>query len=121
MPHSSNMTDMTKRALLLLMFALPVAISGCGNSVPPQQAVDDTSQLCPAIVGTGLARQCTVSSSDQTIHITIDSFDDNAARNACADVVNRVAKQTAHLSAQWMLQVYSPYRSDKALATCPLH
>lgn len=121
MPHNSNMTDMTKKALLLFMFTLPVAFGGCGNSVPPQQTVEATSQVCPAIVGTGLAKQCTVSSSDHTIHITIDSFDDNAARNACADVVNRVAKQTANMSAQWILQVYSPYRSDKALATCPLH
>lgn len=119
MLHNSNMTDMAKSTLLLFMFVLPVVISGCGNSVPPQHKAD-TSLLCPAIVETGLTKQCTVNSSEQTIHITIDSFDDNAARNACADVVNRVEKQTAHLSAQWILKVYSPYRSDKALATCPL-
>jgi len=121
MPHNSNLTDMTRKPLLLFMLALPVAMSGCGNSVPSQQKADDTTLLCPAIVGTGLTKQCTVNSSEQTVHITIDSFDDNAARNACADVVNRVEKQTAHLSAQWILKVYSPYRSDKALATCPLH
>jgi uncharacterized lipoprotein NlpE involved in copper resistance len=125
MPESSRMT---KKTLALLMLILPLTIIGCGNSdsqqgavTPKNAAADDTSRLCSAIEATGLAKQCAISSSDSTVHVMIDSNDDEVARNICADVTNRMAQQTAHLSARWMLQVYSPYRSDKPLAACPLH
>ena len=119
---------MTKKTLTLLMLILPLTISGCGNSdsqqgaVPPKSAAaDDTSRLCPSIEATGLAKQCAVSSRDSTVRVMIANNDDEVARNICADVVNRVAQQTVHLSGRWMLQVYSPYRNDKALASCSLH
>lgn len=113
---------MTKTALLMAIFTLPLMIGGCGKSVQPKAAAaDDTSRLCSSIVSTGLTKQCAAYTSDSTVHITIDSFDDEAGRNACADVANRMAKLTADFSGKWMLQVYSPYRSDKPLATCPLY
>ncbi len=113
---------MTKTALLLVIFTLPLVISGCGKSAQPNNAAaDDTSRLCSSVVGTGLTKQCTAYTRDSTVHITIDSFDDDAARIACADIANRMAQLTAHFSGKWMLQVYSPYRSDKPLATCPLY
>jgi hypothetical protein len=119
---------MTKAALLLVIFTLPLTITGCGNSgsqqdsAPSRQmAADDTSKLCSSIQGTGLTKQCTVNSRDSTIHVMIDNNDDEVARNICADVANRTAQQMAHLSGQWVLQVYSLYRSDKPLATCALH
>ena len=122
------MVKMTKTALLLAIFTLSLTIIGCGNSdsqqgpVPPKQAAaDDTSRLCSSIEDTGLIKQCTVNSRDHTVHVTIDSFDDDAARNACADITNKMGQQTAHFSGRWMLQVFSPYRSDKPMATCPLH
>jgi len=122
------MDKMTKTALLLVIFTLPLMISGCGNSDSQQGSVplksaaaDDTSQLCSSIEGTGLAKQCAVNNRDNTVHVTIDSFDDEAARNVCADVANKMAQLTARFSDRWMLQVFSPYRSDKPMATCPLH
>jgi hypothetical protein len=122
MPKIKNKDKMTKITLLLVIFTLPLVIGGCGKSVQPNNAAaDDTSGLCSSIVVTGLTRQCTAYTSDSTVHITIDSFDDDAARNACADIANRMAQLTANFSGKWMLQVYSRYRSDKPLATCPLY
>lgn len=119
------MADLTGKALLLSMFVLCLAIAGCGRSqqgAPRSvQTADDTSGLCPAIQRTGLVAECAVNGSDSTIHVMIVNDDDEAARNVCAEVVNRIAQQTSHLTAQWMLQVYSPYRNDKPLAACPLH
>jgi uncharacterized lipoprotein NlpE involved in copper resistance len=124
MPEHSRIT---KKTLVLLMLALPLTIIGCGNSdsqqgaVPPKSAAaDDTSRLCSSIVATGLTKQCAAYTGDSTVHITIDSLDDEAARNVCADVANRTAQLTANFSGKWMLQVFSPYRSDKPLATCTL-
>jgi len=122
------MDKMTKTALLLAIFTLPLTIGGCGNSDSQQGAVplksaaaDDTSRLCSSIEATGLAKQCTVSSRDSTVHVTIDSFDDEAARNVCADVAKKMGQLTVRFSGQWILQVFSPYRTDKPLATCPLY
>jgi hypothetical protein len=113
---------MKRTALLLAIFTLLLMIAGCGKSGSLNgAAADDTSRLCSSITGAGLAKQCAAYTSDGTIHITIDSFDDDAARNVCADVANRMASLTAHFSGKWMLQVFSPYRSDKPLATCPLY
>ena len=114
--------------MALAMLALSLLAGGCGRSgsqqgslATKQTVADDTSGLCPAIESTGLVKLCTVDSRDSTVHVIIDNDDDQVARNACADVVNRVAQRTADFSAQWMLQVYSPYRDDKPLAACPLH
>ncbi|MGA7596042.1 MAG: hypothetical protein WCA64_12690 [Gallionella sp.] len=119
------MADLASRALLLSLLVLSLAIAGCGRphqgSARPGQTAGDTSGLCPAIQRTGLAAQCEVSRSDSTVHVMIDNDDDEVARNVCAGVAGRIAQQTALLPAQWMLQVYSPYRNDKPLATCPLH
>ncbi|MGB9093065.1 MAG: hypothetical protein WCB93_03025 [Gallionella sp.] len=116
---------MTRKILLLPMLALSLAIAGCGRSqqdtARPGQAAGDTSGLCSAIQRTGLAAQCEVSGSDSTVRVMIDNNDDEAARNICAGIAGRIAQQTTRLSTQWMLQVYSPYRSDKPLARCPLH
>lgn len=128
MRENPKMDKMTKTALLLAIFTLPLTIGGCGNSdsqqgaVPLKQAAaDDTSRLCSSIEATGLTKQCAVNTLDSSVHVTIDSFDDEAARNVCADVANRMGQLTARFSGQWMLQVFSPYRSDKPMATCPLH
>jgi hypothetical protein len=119
MPEHSRIA---KKTLMLLMLALPLTISGCGKSVPPNgAAADDTSRLCSSIVATGFTKQCAAYTGDSTVHITIDSLDDEAARNVCADVANRMAQLTANFSGKWILQVFSPYRSDKPLATCPLY
>ena len=128
MRENSKMDKMTKTVLLLAIFTLPMTIIGCGNSDSQQGAVplknaaaDDTSRLCPSIEGTGLAKQCAVNTRDNTVHVMIESNDDEVGRNICADVANKMAQLTARFSGQWMLQVFSPYRSDKPMATCPLH
>jgi hypothetical protein len=116
---------MTRKILLLSILVLSVAVAGCGRSQQDSarsgQAAGDTSGLCAAIQLTGLAAQCAVNSGDSTVHVMIANDDDEVARNVCAGIAGRIAQQTARLPAQWALQVYSPYRSDKALATCPLH
>jgi hypothetical protein len=119
---------MTKTALLLVILALPLTITGCGHSDSQQAsmpgkpgAADDMSKLCTSIEGTGLAKQCSVNSRYSTVGVTIDSYDDEVARNICADIAKQITQLTAHLSGQWMLQVFSPYRSDKPMATCLLH
>jgi hypothetical protein len=115
---------MTRKPLLPWILVLSLAIAGCGRSqqgsVRPGQAAGDTSGLCSAIQRAGLAVHCKVSGSDSTVHVMIANDDDEVARNVCAGIAVRIAQQTARLPAQWMLQVYSPYRSDKPLATCPL-
>jgi len=119
---------MTRAALLLVILALYLTLAGCGNSDKPQEsasaksgAAEDVPGLCSSIVGGGLAKQCTVNSREGLVGVMIDSFDDEVARNVCADIAGKTTQLTAHLSGQWKLQVFSPYRSDKPLATCLLH
>ncbi len=119
---------MTKTTLLLVILALFLTISGCGNSDSQQKsapgkpgAADDTSRLCSSIEGAGLAKQCSVNSRNSAVDVMIDSNDDEVARNTCADVANKMTQLTAHFSGFWKLQIFSPYRSDKPMATCVLH
>jgi hypothetical protein len=55
------------------------------------------------------------------VGVTIISFDDEVARSICADIADKTTQLTAPLSGQWKLQVFSPSRGDKPLATCLLH
>lgn len=119
---------MTRTARLPVILALYLTLAGCGNSDKPQESAaakpgvpDDMAGLCSSIVGAGLAKQCSANSRESMVGVMIDSFDDEVARNVCADIVSKTTQQTAHLSGQWKLQVFSPYRSDKPLATCSLH
>jgi hypothetical protein len=118
---------MTRTALLLVILSLPLPFAGCGDSDKQQESAsgkpgvaNDMSGLCTSIEGTGLAKQCAVNSHDSLVDVTIDSFDDEVARNICADIADKTTQLTAHLSGQWKLQVFSPYRSDKPLAACLL-
>lgn len=102
--------------------------AGCDNSGKQQGtssaksgAANGAYSLCTAIVADKLAKQCAVNSRESTVDIMIDSLDDEAARNVCADIADKTMQLTAHLSGQWKLQVFSPYRSDKPMATCRLH
>lgn len=119
---------MAKTALLLVILALFLQLAGCDNSGNQQGAAsvkpgaaNDVYGLCAAIEGDRFAKQCAVNSRDNVVDVTIDSFDDEVARNICSDIVNKAAHLTAHLSGQWQLQVFSPYRSDKPIAVCRLH
>jgi hypothetical protein len=124
---------MTKTALLLVTIALLLTITGCGNSDSQQEstpgkpgATNDTSKLCSSIEGMGLngqviAKQCSVNSRDSTVDAIIDSNDEEVARNICADIADKLTQLTAHFSVPWKLQIFSPYRSDKPMATCLLH
>ena len=119
---------MIKTDLLPVILTLLLTISGCGNSDSQQDAAqrkpaaaDDTSQLCSSIEAAGLAKQCSVNSRNSTVEVIIDSNDDEVARNICAGAAEKLTQLTAHFSASWKLQVFSPYRSDKPLASCPLY
>jgi hypothetical protein len=120
---------MIKIARLYVILALFMMITGCGNSDSQQESVpgkpsvaDVTFLLCSSIVGgSSLAKECTVNNRYSEVGVTIDSNDEGVARNTCADIANKMTKLTAHLSASWKLQIYSPYRSDKPMATCLLH
>ncbi len=108
----------TKTTLLLAILAL--MISACSDS---KQGADKTGAaadaLCPAILKTGLANQCTVNES--TVNVIINSDDDEVARESCAIITAKIKPRTTQLSGAWQLQIFSPYRSDKQTATCPLH
>lgn len=119
---------MTKTVLLFVIFFLIIPFAGCGKSDKQQEptagvsgAANDIPGLCSSIEKTGLARQCAVNSHDSLVSVTIDGFDDEAARNICAEISQKTTQLTAHLSGQWKLQIFSPYRSDKPLATCSLN
>jgi hypothetical protein len=119
---------MTKITLLSVILMLFLTITGCGNSDSRQEyvpgkpgATDDTSKLCSSIEGISLAKQCVVNNSFSEIGVTINSNDDEVARNICADIANKMKKLVAHFSVSWKLQIYSPFRGDKPLATCLLN
>jgi len=112
---------------MLAILASHVALAGCGDSDKQQAATsgksgkaNDMSGLCPAITGTGLVKQCTVNSRDGAVEVVIDSFDDEVARNVCANIANKMTQLNFHLSGEWKLRVFSPYRSDKPMAACYL-
>jgi hypothetical protein len=107
-------------AFLFAVFVLPAMLGGCGKSDIPLSASAETNKLCGAIQGTGLTRQCVVSDRNNTVGIVIDT-NDEAARNLCVDIANKMKPLTADLSGQWKLQIFSPYRDDKPLAYCTLH
>jgi hypothetical protein len=115
----------TKKVLMLAILASHVALAGCGDSDKQQAATsgksgtaNDLSGLCPAITGTGLVKQCTVNSRDGAVEVVIDSFDDEVARNVCANIANKMTQLNFHSSGEWKLRVFSPYRSDKPMAAC---
>jgi hypothetical protein len=128
MNGNAMMHRMNRAALLSAILAMPLTIAGCGDSDSRQTSAagtpattDDTSKLCLAIEASGLARQCTVSSRFNTIGVIIGSNDDEVGRNVCADIANKFSLLTSHFSDHWKLLVFSPYRSDKPMATCPLY
>jgi hypothetical protein len=119
---------MTNTALLLAILALSLPLAGCGKSDERQEpasgkpvAANDMSGICLSIESAGLAKRCAVNSRDSLVEVTIDSFDDEVARNICAEITNKTKQITAQLPGRWKLQVFSPYRSDKPMASCSLH
>ena len=119
---------MTRSAIVLVTVALLLPFAGCGDSDRQYEAssgkdggTNDMQEICSFIQREKLAGQCVVDSRDNVVEITINSFDDETARNVCADIADKTEHLTTHLSGQWKLQVFSPYRSDKAMAACYFH
>jgi ABC-type phosphate/phosphonate transport system substrate-binding protein len=114
----------TKAALLFVILALPTMICACGKSnsqsKSPEMA-NDASKLCAAMKETGLISQCSVSDRDSSINVVIDTSDNEEARKACGKLAGKVAQLAANIPAKMKLEVFSPYRSDKELATCSLN
>jgi len=108
-------------ALPIAVFILSAALAACGKSENQPVASDVPNKLCEAMRDAGLAKQCTVNSLDSTFGIVADTDDDQKARTLCADIAQRMKPESAGLSDQWKLQIFSPYRDDKPLAACYLH
>jgi hypothetical protein len=106
--------------ILFAAIALSTALAGCGKSDTAPVASAETNKLCGAIQDTGLTKHCAVDNRNSTVGIVIDT-NDEAARNLCVDIANKIKPLTADLSGQWKLQIFSPYRDDKPLAYCTLH
>ncbi len=108
---------MITKTTLLPTAMLALSIAGCGGS--HHESAKAETALCTAIMDTNLARQCTASGS--TAAVIIESDDDEAARETCAKIASKITAVSSRLSGNWQLQIFSPYRSDKEIATCPLH
>jgi len=109
---------MTNATRLLVSLTLSAWLCACGQS--GTSAPNDTNKLCDAIIVTGLTKQCTASDLSGTIGIVIDTHEE-AARNLCPDIANKIKALTADLTGNWRLQIFSPLREDKPLAYCALH
>jgi hypothetical protein len=114
---------MTRAAFLLTLLVLPELICACGRSGQQPQAAAATGaaeKLCAALRGTGIALQCSASDRDNAVNVVIDTGDDEAARKTCDKLAGSVAKQAADFPDKIRLRIFSPYRSDKQLASCSL-
>jgi hypothetical protein len=114
------MASLKNTAHLFAALTLFAFLAGCGKSDSTPVASAETNKLCGAIQDTGLTKQCVASSRNNTVGIVIDT-NDEAARNLCVDIANKMKPLTADLSGEWKLQIFSPYRDDKPLAYCTLH
>ncbi|MGA8147966.1 MAG: hypothetical protein WB870_10380 [Gallionellaceae bacterium] len=115
---------MTKASLLFVIAALPTVICACGKSgSQPQrpEVANAASKLCAAMKESGLTSQCSVSDRDSSVNVVIDTSDDEEARKACGRLAGKMAQLAANFPARIKLKVFSPYRSDKELATCSLN
>ena len=108
---------MITKTTLLTAAMLALSIAGCSG--PPHESAKAESALCTAIMDTNLARQCTATGS--TAAVVIESDDDEVARETCAKIASKIKAVSTRLSGNWQLEIFSPYRSDKQNAACPLH
>ena len=118
---------MTRMCLLRAILAPSIFLAGCGDSDkhPGSPAgkpgvANEISGICRTITATGLVKQCTINGHDNAVEVIIDSFDDEVARNVCAEIADKTTRLNVRLSGEWKLQVFSPYRSDKPMAACYL-
>ena len=128
MLSSKYAREMTRSARVLVTVVLLAQLGGCGDSEKRHEdssakagGTNGMQEICSFVMRERLAGQCVVNGRDNVVEITVDSFDDEVARNACADIAAKTEHLAAHLSGQWKLRVFSPYRSDKSLAACPLN
>jgi hypothetical protein len=99
---------------------LCAALAACGKPDELPAIAAQTGSLCKAIKDGGYTRQCSANQTDSTVGIVGNTDDDQAARELCAAIANRMKPMGVGLPGQWKLQVFSPYRDDKPLAACPL-
>jgi len=124
MPDLKNAARRLAAARSLLMPCAALAwcamLAACGkpDNLPAVSA--QTDRLCAAIKDGGYTGRCSANQPDRTLIIVGNTDDDEAARNLCAAIANRMKPLSAGLPGRWKLQVFSPYRDDKALAACVL-
>ncbi len=92
-------------------------LAGCGGS--HHESAKAEAAICTAIMDTNLASQCRVENS--TAAVVIASDDDEAGREACAKISSGISMFSAKLTGSWRLAIFSPYRTDKEIASCELH
>lgn len=106
--------------ILLAAFACCATLAGCGKPDTPAATAAGTDKLCAAIKDAGFTQKCSANPLDGTAGIVAGTDDDEAARNLCAAIAGRMKPLGAGLAGQRKLQIFSPYRDDKPLASCPL-
>ena len=82
---------------------------------------DDADKLCAAIKSNSAAIKCSVQNRGRTVDVTIDTHDeDEVVRKSCVVLADKTKQFAANFSGQWKLQIFTPYRDDKPIATCVL-
>lgn len=106
--------------ILLAAFACCATLAGCGKPDTPAATTAGADKLCAAIKDAGFTQKCSANPLDGTVGIVAGTDDDEAARNLCAVIAGKLKPLDAGVAGQRKLQIYSPYRDDKPLASCPL-
>lgn len=106
--------------ILFAAFACCATLAGCGKPDTPAATAAGADKLCAAIKDAGYTQKCSANPLDGTVGIVAGTDDDEAARKLCAAIAGRMKPLGAGVTGQRKLQIYSPYRDDKPLATCPL-
>lgn len=109
---------MSKAATFMLLLLL---LAACGKSAPPPAEISGAEEaLCSTIKDAGPIVSCSVNSRGHSVNIVTGTTDDEKAREACAAFAGKVRQAVSAFTELHELKIYSPYRSDKELATCPL-
>lgn len=103
-----------------------LSLLGCGDSGTNQpttsiksDVISDAYKLCSAMEATKLTTQCSVSGSNRTVDVTIDT-NGSEARKICDGAAKLMAQHTTSFAGQWKLQIFSPYSGKRPIATCGL-
>lgn len=112
--QARNRTNAAAALVILLVTPMLGACHRSGNIPALEQ---DAGRVCAAITRRGITPQCRANTIEGAIGVVIDT-DDEKARATCADIASQLKPLTAGFPANWKLEIFSPYRTDKPLASC---